>query len=54
MLWEDRSLSRYRVVLYKLEEKMKSDILEKENVDANNKKGNPFIEFLIKILNRLK
>lgn len=38
----------------KLEEKMKSDILEKENVDANNKKGNPFIEFLIKILNRLK
>lgn len=38
----------------KLEEKMKSDILEKENVDADNKKGNIFIEFLIKNLNKLK
>ena len=33
---------------------MKSDILEKENVDADNKKGNIFIEFLIKNLNKLK
>ena len=38
----------------KLEEKMKSDILEKENVDADNINGNTFIEFLIKILNRFK
>ncbi len=38
----------------KLEEKMKSDILEKENVDADNKNDNGLIEFLIKILNKLK